>query len=270
MPSQVFWRIGWELFEGEAFEGEDAIQKMRAILSPLPQCVHLAKEVGTLFGSDFMLSTYPTSDQAIFAAYTGEVDDKVHIRLGLNSRRVPEALTHELLHGDLLRRGFPWLDVKENEHYCTLNYVHHALMFPQYQELGLDPGKFFGPTPVLNKAEVTDLLGNSNADFPFWCRQWCGDWIGWKLTGDDKNIKWMETEWGRIAEKYPQFTKTVARMKDWFDRGDYHDQTGFENSYNELVSLMEMPPVALEDWFRVEKGEQRPVRRRSPYSEEGG
>src|SRR5437667_1850378 len=174
MPEPIYWRTDSGFIKGDAFYGNEAIRRARELVNERPTCAGLVDAVGRFYRGDFVLSTYPIAEESRFSPYTGEMSDKVHIRLGLNSDRVPESLAHELLHGDFLRRGYPWFDVEDPGHYAALNYVHHELMLPLWNELGLDRGKLFGPPSILGNAEVEALLENDRADFCFWCRQWCG------------------------------------------------------------------------------------------------
>lgn len=259
MPLKVFW---WEqLVYGNGFDGEEAIQKVRDIQVQFPQYIQFGEDVCRFFGSALMISTYPESDKAKLVTYDGDFKDKVHIRLGLNSDRVVESLIHELLHADLLRSGFPRFDGQDEHQYTTINYVQHDLMFPQYQQLGLDRRKFLGPGVVLGKAEVSKYLNDKTYDFAFWCRQWCFDRQYADLTGDESYVKWMETEWERIENKFPELTETVHLIDGWLKRGDYREPQAFESAYDELVSLMGMPSVPWEKWYRLEAGNNHPERR---------
>lgn len=265
MPLEVIWRTGqFNLCHGNGFEGEEAMQKVRGILSQFPQCVGFGEDVCRFFGSDLMISTYPEAGMAALVTYAedfGGFKDKVHIRLGLNSDRVAESLIHELLHADLLRHGFPRFDGVSGEQYVTFNYVQHELMFPQYQEFGLERRNFLGPVDVLGKAKVSEYLNDDRADFAFWCRQWCFDYQYANLTGDDKYIKWMATDWARVESKFPKITKTIEMIEGWLERGDYREPQAFEATYGELVSLMELPPIPWENWFRLKAGDHHPIRR---------
>ena len=262
MPFKVVWRVErFSSFDGEGFESEEATQKVRDLLNEAPQCVSFGEDICAYLKPNLMVSTYPDTDRAGFMAYGGEYSDKIHIMVGLASDRVAEALMHELLHAGLLRDGFPDCQFEGHEYdeRNVLNYVQHEIMFPQYQEFGLDCGKFLGPTDIQGQAKISEYLRDDIYDFAFWCRQWCFDYQYLNLIGDKRYVRWIETEWERVVEKFPRISETVEMIKAWLERGDYRNPQAFEATYNELFSLMEMPSVPYERWFRLEAGSHGPI-----------
>src|SRR5579862_1640317 len=126
--------------DAQRFRGKNAMHKMQHLLTSIPKCYPLAERVGDFFGTCLLLTTCSNMDTSRFAPFSTPEEDKVHIKLGMKSDRICEALTHELLHGDLLLGGYPWFDMRQQSrvdpcHDCTLNYVHHALMVSQFESL---------------------------------------------------------------------------------------------------------------------------------------
>ena len=257
MPFKVIWRFErWSWANGNGFENEEATQKVRGLLSEVPQCVSFGEDICAFLNPNLMVSTYPDTDRAGFMAYGGEYNDKIHIMVGLDSDRVAEALMHELLHAGLLRDGFPDCQFEGHEYdeRGVLNYVQHEIMFPQYQEFSLDCGKFLGPIDIQGQAEISEYLDDEACDFAFWCRQWCFDYQYFNLVGDEIYIKWIDTEWRCVVEKFPRISDTVEMIKAWLERGDYRKPQAFAAAYNELLALMGMSSVPYDRWFRLEAG----------------
>jgi len=153
MANKTQWLTSTDYFEGLLYDGADARALILDMLSNRSPCSKLARNVTSFFGEDLRLSTYP--DAAYSSVYTYTVDDKVHIRLGLASDRVMESLVHELLHLELLREGFPRLDIHDtpqnrdafHSHYGLFNYLQHEVMYPMYVSLGLGSSRFLAEVP---------------------------------------------------------------------------------------------------------------------------
>lgn len=239
----------------KSFKGMEAKEKMLEILASNAACCALAERVGQFFGSALLLTLGEYQEESSFALFLWPHVDQVHIKLGLKSYRTREALTHELLHGNLLVEGFPWFDTSVDRSYGSLfNYVHHALMYPAYVDCGLDPAKFFVPG-AHNRA----YLNNPKADFAFWCREWCANWQAWRLLRDLRCKEWAEELLVLLEKKYPTLQATTLEIEAWFDAVEYRDPSNFEHAYNQLASLMGMPVLETEHWFRLLASQPSPI-----------
>lgn len=272
MRRQTFWTLnnGLEAYYGFDLTEEDAIKEMRSLLSDVdPRCNTLAEEVCQFCGDEFLLTILAGTDQAKLTVYPPDNSDTIQIKLGVTSDHVAESLVHELLHCKLLMNRFPYLllGLPKGTTYETLrryynffNIVCHELMMRPFTELGLQSQKFVAYTPPIAEEDLIANVNDSTADLPFWCLQWMGDWQNAKVIGDPSYLYWVDEPQQRVVHKYPQLRQTIEEIQSWLGRCDYHRPESFEEAFNELMSLIGMKPVASDQWVRLNRGVQRPIR----------
>ncbi|HLK58199.1 MAG TPA: hypothetical protein VKU00_16650 [Chthonomonadaceae bacterium] len=270
MPTEIEWYVGHPKFfiKGQLYEREEVLPKMQEILRLNPLCIALAEEVHSFLGNVLILSTWQEQDESTLVTYGSKYPENIHITLGLNSDRIVESLSHELLHAQLLKQGFPRLDAKvaipyEDFYFPLLNMVQHELMIFPYQELGLNPLAFLAPKQPVDERIILNHLSRDEVTTIASLIQWYGDMQYQNLAGDATQSAWLEDHWWRVEQRFPGITNKANEVVDWIDRGEYQDPTTFETTFNELVSIMGLPPIDMgkDFWFDVVRGPSGAVRR---------
>lgn len=242
--------------EDELTTGTEAIRNMVSILQPNKYCVTLAEEVTAFYGTDFHFAIDPDETLSKFFAYTF-YKGKMCIILKPNTGRERESLTHELLHANLLMKGFPWFDYPNDKWAYNLpNYIHHYLMFHDYQNMGLEIDKFNTTFGTLTNEEFDRCIAIDNEGN--WCYRWTCNWVDEQIFGPDRYILWRESQWPHVLEIFPNLRQTTPRIQEWFECGDYASPERFITSYTQLVDIMKRTQIPDDCWFHLEPGNGKP------------
>ncbi len=253
----------------DPLEGPDAVQRMQEIMFPNQECLNLVESVASFFGNhiEFGYSPHETSRW-----WPNVESDRPHVlAIALaRSERKREALSHELLHAQLMVQGYPWLHAHsgwstDRFHGNAPNWVDHLVMAPRFVALGLDSSKF-SLAPLWR---LDSLLNDSRADLKFWCGEWFCFWSHWHDTGSEESRERAEeiinvfrnTQFARIVE-------VSRQVNSWYERGTFNDPATFEDSYDEFAQIMGVLPEPREHWCRFEPGENGPVVRWNPPRED--
>jgi hypothetical protein len=234
------------------FQADKAIEKMEEILADYPHAANLAREVGTFFGPNFYLKGTSEAYSGFFiscAQVWKPETEPVEIRL-VCSRRSQAALVHELLHGNLLMKGYPWSWSYEQQigHAGLPNLLYHELMVSQYRAFGLPQADFTSPHEILVTVPEDDnkLLK---------CEAWLRIWLDGRHRENNASIKAAECIKAENSTSGIQFSEIEA----WFDGIHQVAPQEFEASYDKLASMIGLPvPLGWDQWFRLEHGSPYP------------
>jgi|SRR5579871_4829902 len=243
----------------EILEGPEAVQKIQSILRPNEECIKLAEDVCGFYGTDLKLGLNNDQPLSITLPYQSLQPDEMRIILVTGTDREREALSHELLHAQLLAQGLPFPSLCESAQMAALNIVHHKLIFKDYQNnLKLAPNKFYGPTDFIDRAAVKMAL-QKREDEQYktyeWCLRLCGDWLNWMLTKDENYVNWLQHDWGlpHVQRHYPELTnELIEQIKTWFDRNLDNPNT-FVLDFNQLLQILGVPKIECIQWFFLTK-----------------
>lgn len=262
MPTPITYYVGVERGDVQAllYQGPECREQMQEILQEQPACRALAEKLWSFFGETLILSIWPTEPDAGIVTYTCKYPDRVHIKLGLKSGRLVEAFTHELLHAELLRAGFPrpsadlMPDATAEHHFSLYNIVQHEQMLPLFEALGLAPAAFLGVKEALTEEDLINALNRRNITAADCLLQWYGDLQYTALTGDKRYTAWIEPAWWRVEQRFEGCADAASEMLAWFDRGEYTNPPTFEAAYGKLSEIVGLPPIPHKQWFRVVVG----------------
>ena len=135
------------------------LDRMREILARNPAAIALAERLWNFYGCRLICSRpkeQPRSriNYGIPKEYAPEhkAQDLVPMVILANSGRVEEALVHELLHLELVRKGYPRFfsdgDGDGDLWFGITNNADHAVMRPLFTELGYSLDRFTTPSEL--------------------------------------------------------------------------------------------------------------------------
>ncbi len=135
----------------------------------------LARELWEFFNHELYCTIQPATGEASRFKILPPIDDVATVNskprvimLSIRkSQRIEEALVHELLHGELIRRGYPVFFIHDEQDSRAWKYgamiknnAEHVVVKPIFLSLGYSEDRFTSPTKPLNDEEkriIADL-----------------------------------------------------------------------------------------------------------------
>lgn len=241
-------------FKYEPLTGEEAVAEMRSVLAGNEGCLSLLDRVADFFGGHIDLGEATRDVSGFWPNTDNQPPIVLEIALAESQRKL-EALTHELLHADIMISGYPFLRKisynLDRFHGEAPNYVYHEVMAPRFAHIGLEPKNFQLPP----EWQADEGLTNSNWTFTCWCKEWICFWLHARHTGDQHS----EAQAQQILYilKPTQFAGVewaAVKLKELFNSRAFLDADTFEDAYDELTTIMRAPKAPRENWFRIESG----------------
>ena len=256
--------------------GDHAHREICSRLQGYPAAQRLSEEVYDFYGNYL---SYTESSEFTSTLYTIDLQHdpialkSADIELQLETGRVAEALTHELLHLHLPMLGFPlgelvwvplWFD-----HYAQLflgmcnwvvNAVHHEINFQRFVALGFDKKHFLAKhvTPVdyrrLFKPDPQNMHTRLD-DFSRWCIEYTRHLLNARHGGSKDCLRLAQDAlyWG--SRLHPGFKQTAAEIDRWFETGDFKNPGQYPQQVNLLLDFMRIPKFT--GWVTLKRSEHK-------------
>jgi len=140
-----------------------------------------------------------------------------------------------------------------------MNFLHHAIMLPQFQKFGFTRDQFLTPSKP-NQPDSYRAFFEPDSNRPHWPLEWLSGWLEDQFLGNSRHTDYMQKYWSDFQEVAPSIDRISDDVKAWFSRPDYIHPDNFEQAYNELVTLIEVPIPSPDRWYRLKREDGRLIR----------